>query len=69
MNPALLVTIGQLLQMLGPLFAQEVANVEAAGTATKEDLATLKAQIETMDTQRMASWSAADAALTAAEGQ
>jgi hypothetical protein len=69
MNPQLLILVGQLLQVLGPIFAQEVAALETAGSATATDLATLKAQIETMDTQRMASWATADAALTTAAGK
>lgn len=71
MNPLLL------LQLLGaaksvldamPALVAEYNAIKAAGSATPDQLAALKTQIEAMDVARLQSWSAADTALTAAEG-
>lgn len=66
MNPALLLKLGELLLTLGPQFVKEVEAIKAAGSASPGDLAALQAQVDTMDAQRMASWSEADSALDAA---
>lgn len=68
MSAELLITIGELLLKLGPGFVQDFEAVKAAGSATPAQLATLEAQITQMDGQRMASWAAADAALTQSGG-
>jgi hypothetical protein len=64
MSVALLLQLGAFLVQNGPQFVKDVEAIKAAGTAKPEDIAQLEAMIETMDTQRMASWAAADKALS-----
>lgn len=69
MNPALLLELLGLVKSAidqGPALMTEYNAIKTAGSATPAQLDALKAQIEAMDAARMASWSDADAALTAA---
>lgn len=69
MNPALLLVLLQGAQAAIAAYPQLLAEFEAikaAGSATPADLASINAQIATIEAQRQASWAAADAALTTA---
>ncbi len=68
MSVDLLLKLGQLLLQLGPTFAAEVAAIKAAGAASAADQAALDAQVEAMDTKRMASWAEERAAFPATQG-
>lgn len=68
MSAALLLSLGSWLVQNGPAFVADVQALKASGTASQEDITKLEAMIETMDSQRMASWSDADAALKARQG-
>lgn len=71
MNPLLLSglfsVVTEAIKAMPSLLAEYNA-IKAAGSATPEQLATLKAQIEVMDAARVVSWAEADAALVKAGG-
>ncbi len=71
MNPLLLSSLLSIVTeaiKAAPSLVAEFNAIKAAGSATPEDLASLKAQIEAMDAARVASWAEADDALTKAGG-